>query len=492
VKTDVDDRWMIDAQGRKYRRDPLPKTYAHERLEENRLRTVWGIVVELDGEDAENFYIKVYKTDDALTGPVARSPSEEELAAIADASRFDLKTSRTLSFDAFDEGLPKAGQWRNGFALADMNKDGFLDIVHGPMRKRPGPPVIFLGNGQGHWRQWADASFPPQRFDYGDVAVADFDKDGSPDLALGMHLLGITALLNDGAGRFRTADRGMDPMASGDAFSSRAITTLDWDGDGRVDILALGEGPRLQLQAGAPLRASAGVVLYRNRGDGTWEKEQSGGVAAFGDVLAPLRVDRHRLAFVIGTNSRDFKDLLYLPGGNPWTVRPLAGLRPQALVYALAVADFDRDGSDDIAVGYASFELGKWHSGIDIMLQRRQAPGWARETIYVEDGPAGITALASGDLNHDGIADLVALTGDARVIVIVGGRRMLFTREEAELGTATPSCRGYRVAIADLDGDGYGDVVASFAGESEGFMTLTSPGCPGEGSLRAWRVRPRP
>jgi hypothetical protein len=33
--------------------------------------------------------------------------------------------------------------------------------------------------------------------------------------------------------------------------------------------------------------------------------------------------------------------------------------------------------------------------------------------------------------------------------------------------------------------------VAGFAGEPEGMGTLHTQGCPGEGSLRAWRTRRR-
>jgi hypothetical protein len=53
----------------------------------------------------------------------------EDKAKIAASYALDLKTSSTMKFEPFDEGLPRSGQWRYGFELVDMNGDGHLDIV---------------------------------------------------------------------------------------------------------------------------------------------------------------------------------------------------------------------------------------------------------------------------------------------------------------------------------------------------------------------------
>ena len=65
-----------------------------------------------------------------------------------------------------------------------------------------------------------------------------------------------------------------------------------------------------------------------------------------------------------------------------------------------------------------------------------------------------------------------------------------FTREDVSLTERVRGCRGYHVAVTDLDGDGLADIVASFAGEPEGISVMGgTPGCPDGGSLRAWRTR---
>jgi hypothetical protein len=160
-----------------------------------------------------------------------------------------------------------------------------------------------------------------------------------------------------------------------------------------------------------------------------------------------------------------------------------------ATVGALAVADVDADGRQDLVLGYRSFEGGLWRSGLDLAL-REPDGGWSRRTLYTEESRAGFTALDGGDLDRDGRPDLVAGTGDGRLLVLLNDGDGAFHREEVTLTEAAGSCRCYHLEIADLDGDGGGDLVAALAGEAEGLDFLGTKGCPGEGSLRAWRVRP--
>jgi hypothetical protein len=114
-----------------------------------------------------------------------------------------------LRFTPFGQGLPPSGQWREGFAIAGMN------------------------------------------------------GDGHPDLALAVHLRGLIALLGDGMGGFRDSSQGRDFALGGkSAFSSTALRLVDWNGDGRPDILALGERP--ELMGGRLVHSSRGVSLYHN------------------------------------------------------------------------------------------------------------------------------------------------------------------------------------------------------------------------------------
>lgn len=111
---------------------------------------------ELEREDETHFYVRQYL-------PVAVSPvrtaDDEPLEA------FQLPQDVRYAWLPFDRGLPRSGQWRDGFAVADINDDGHMDIVFGPARKSFGGPAIFLGDSKGNWSRWSAATFPPLAYD---------------------------------------------------------------------------------------------------------------------------------------------------------------------------------------------------------------------------------------------------------------------------------------------------------------------------------------
>ena len=198
-----DGKWLKDESGAEYFIERIPKQNAR-RKNDTTVLTVWGFPLQVVREDDQYFYYKYYRTK-PVAPMVAPTPSAEEVKKIKDSYRVKVESSNRLRFVPFGEGLPSSGQWRDGFAIADMNGDGHPDIVHGTPRKSPGPPAIFLGDGKGSWRRWKEATFPPLPYDYGDAQVGDFNGDGHPDIALAVHLKGVIALLGDGKGNFRSS-----------------------------------------------------------------------------------------------------------------------------------------------------------------------------------------------------------------------------------------------------------------------------------------------
>jgi hypothetical protein len=189
-----DGKWLVDEQGRKYfitQARRIEGSYMWMNEEHTKVRLPYGLTFDVASYDDQNFNVKIYQPTDEATSPVSQQKSPEEIEKVAASYRTDVKTVHRLDFQPLDKGLPTSGQWRHGLALADMNGDGRLDIVHGPPRKGGGQPMIFLGDGKGNWKQWAGVSFPAVPFDSGAAAVGDLNGDGRQDLVIASHLRGV-------------------------------------------------------------------------------------------------------------------------------------------------------------------------------------------------------------------------------------------------------------------------------------------------------------
>lgn len=472
-------QWLTDEQGRNYRLEPLAKSQA-VKIAPDKLRTIWGVPADLVKEDEKFYYIKIYKVGPPppvvkprLTPP----PPPEPLP----------RASQRLRFSRYDTGLPTAGQWREGLVLVDINADGQLDIVASPARKTLRPPSIFL-QAKGTWSRATGFRFPQKPYDYGDVAAGDLNGDGVLDLALGVHLRGLMALRGSAAGPFEDASTGLpfSIQSQTPAFSSRAIALMDCNADGRLDLVALGEGPRLPT-GGAQITTNTGLGLasFVQAADGTWTtklQEKPGGL--FGSSMATADID--------GDGRRD---VVVAPGGlgDPrlahrgdgacgWVPEPVDAVRPRSYITAIAAANVDGDARDELIVGYIEFSSDQPIYGADVL--SRAADGtWSRRALAREPGRVRIEAIGGGDFDGDGATDVAVVAEKGATRIYLGDGRGGFTREQQVL--ASPGgCEAASITIGDLDRDGLADLVVGYSQEAS---ISTAGACPNEGAIAAWR-----
>jgi hypothetical protein len=401
----------------------------------------------------------------------------------------NVRPSLRLVVGQSDSGLPRSGQWRNSFDVADINEDGRPDLVFTCPRKAPGPPVIFLNLGDGQWERWREARFPPLPYDYGAVAVADFNGDGHADLGIASHYTGVTALAGDGHGAFSPFDEGLVFRRAGArdaiaAFSSRALVTLDWNRDGHADLAALSDGPR----PGAD-RVVTGLTIYESSAEGWRTIRAPSADSIFGDALATGDFDGdERPDLVTAAHSIGERNILRRGSEATLEPRPLEGLAARAVVRAVALDDFDADGRDEIVVGFSVPDGDGWSAAIEVV--SIGPSGATAQRVWVEHGEAAIQALATGDLDADGTVDLAAIASDGRILTFRGnGRGVLAPDAEVEVPEWRRGCSGYGLRIADTDGDGPAELIASFADEralTEGIVR-----CPSGGGIEVWHVRGR-
>lgn len=509
-----DDRpWLVDEKnGRRYRIESLPKVEGTYRwINENMVRFPGGATFEIVDHDDKAFRIKAYEVILGDGQPNNPTRTIVDPAKTAESYKFDLPEADRLTLVPFDEGLPKRGQWRNGFDMADVNKDGHLDIVFGPARKGRLAPNIFLGDSKGSWKPFGDIRYPAQPYDYGDVAVADFNGDGVFDLAFGIHLKGMLVLISDGRGGMEPWTKGIEldiPGKGGDAssFSSRAVDVVDWNLDGKLDVIAMGEGPKglktnpNQKDKGKGLINTArDLRIYINQGDGTWLPQEASKSSSersnFGDTFAMADIDRDGdLDVVVGTRQIG-NDLLVgvRKEGGVVEFEALPGLRPRALVSSVIARDLDADGFVDLALGYQANE-GAWRAGVDIFWGGKD--GWKRQNLFNRETRAGISGLDAGDVDGDGKLDLVAIDQSSRSLVLLGDGKRGFVNEKGpgELPAEREGCSAWQVSLVDLNGDRRDEIVVAYAGEPAGYpglAELSVAGCEGEGSLRVFSPRPK-
>lgn len=504
--------WQVDKEtGRRYFDEAHYKMEnGFSRQPDGMIRLKYGLTIKPVGEDENFFYVRVWEPE---ANPIERGtnnrvPTPEEKAEIAKRYTGTAGAADRIELVRLTSSLPTEGQWRNDFQLVDINADGHLDFVHGPIRKSNGIPQFLLGDGKGNfagWRDWnmAEVMAAKTRFDYGDIAVADLDGDGHLDVALACHLMGVYILRGDGKGGFAPYTKGVEYSipgrgGQGEAFSSRELEIADVDGDGRLDVLVLGEGPKLgQLQRKALVKpgeeandpragGSFGVLVYRNNGDGSWTTKGPYLARIFGDSLAVVDLNGDgRLDLLAATMAGGERGIvgIQLADGS-FETRGYAD-EGRGVVQAVAAEDVDGDGTVDLVLHRQMREADGWHVVLEVHWS------WGRPELRVEKvladvRPLVVRAIEIADLDRDGLKDIVLSGDDDRMAILLGVRRdgrLAFDLEDSpELGPSRAGCTSHHVGTADVDRDGAPEIFATYANER----------CAAEGRVEGWRVVVKP
>jgi len=167
----------------------------------------------------------------------------------------------TGKFKDNSSGLP-TGDRDTAITVADFNKDGNPDIA---FCGAPGG-AVYLGNGgAGGVMSWTASSTGLPNARYSGVNATDIDNDGSPDIILSAY--------NAGGGVGLRAYRNVNNAASWTSWSTGLPTSGDYidasagdlDKDGYVDILAAGS-----------YGSTYGIHTYYGNGAGSWTETSTG------------------------------------------------------------------------------------------------------------------------------------------------------------------------------------------------------------------------
>jgi hypothetical protein len=141
-------------------------------------------------------------------------------------------------------------------ALTDLNGDSRRDLVIAEGAMQPRASVL-LGHADGS--VGPISSFPLGE-DAGGLAIADFNGDAKPDIAVGHQSRVVTLLLGDGSGNFPVR-RDFDTVGA----TASSLVAADFDGDGRVD-LGVGGGGRFDTMRGTGSGAFEAATTHQPAG----------------------------------------------------------------------------------------------------------------------------------------------------------------------------------------------------------------------------------
>ena len=345
-------------------------------------------------------------------------------------------------------------------ALADVNGDGRLDLFVGA-RVVPGAwPLpaashLYLRTATGAWTEDTTNAGVLARLGLLSSAIfTDFDGDGRPDLIVGAEWGPIRLLHNEG-GRFRdvTKEYGLSTRTS----RWIGLAAGDFDGDGRMDIVATSWGRNTPWQATAdrPYElvvgnfGGSGMGLVFARRDSVSGREMP--VQPLTQLGSAIPAVRERIATfaeyskssvdqvlgqtgsgAIRVGATSFDHIVLLNRGDHFEPRPLPAVAQAAPASGVVVADFDGDGHEDVFLAQNFFpteiDTPRFDAGVGLLL--------------LGDGKGGFHPLGvkqsgiamSGDQRGAAASDYDA---DGRVDLAVGqngGPTMLWHNRGAKPG----------------------------------------------------------
>ena len=339
--------------------------------------------------------------------------------------------------------------------VGDFDGDGSVDLA--VARTDASSVAILLGDGMGGFTEAPGSPFSAGSSPE-DLAAADFNNDGNLDVAIANHETDyLTVLLGDGRGSLVPSRS--SPVRVSSKPHPHGVAAGDFDGDGCQDLAVESRDEDAVVVKKGDCEGGFGA-LERRHSVGKWPyyhlRSADLNRDGFSDIVVP------------NTEGSSISVLPGSPAGLTAEVRIKTGGAP----FAVAIGDVSGDGHADLAVAHRRGSmLENDLDGVTLLLGDGSGAFPPNLASRLAAGTAP-TALAIGDYDADGTADLAVVNqGSHDVTLFLGGPDGV---REAAGSPLSVGRLPQAVALADLNGDGRADIVTGNPG-SQDVSVLLSP-----------------
>lgn len=378
-------------------------------------------------------------------------------------------TTGIFSSSSFAAAVSNATGTAPGYGkLADIDGDGKLDVL--VVNYNSSTLSIFLNTTIGSTISFA------AKVDYStgstpnDVAVADFDNDGIPDIVC---TNGSSASISV----FKNLSQpGMLSLAAKVDFTTGTtpaqVDVADMDGDSKLDIVVTNN-------------ASNSVSVFRNTSTTGFINTTSfaakvdftAGTTPIGMAIGDIDYDGKPDVIVANFNSASISLFKNTASSGSFTTSSLAtkvDFTTAANPIDVAMSDLDGDGKVDIGIANSGSNVISLFRNTSTAGVINTSTLAAKVDFIIGSGPQGI---ACGDMNNDGITDIVATYGTN--ISVMRNNPMKYAPVISSISPAI-SDTGATITISGnyfsaTDKVVFGSVKANIVGVTSSSLTVTAP-----------------
>ena len=324
-----------------------------------------------------------------------------------------------------------------GVALADFDQDGNLDLLLSQSGAALPHIAVYPGTGSLPFDPSTAIPINAQGFSGSapvNIALLDGDLDGDLDFALGSYFTVGTLVYIENLGSLAFGPE----VAIGTDHTARTVLSGDYDGDGQGDLITVSSRPSSSIYV---------VQTFRGLGGGSFGPANEVTGASSATRLLALDADGDGADEFISVGSSSSVDFFDHAAADDFSRQPLN----EALT-VVAVVDVDQDSRMDlVALAIAPTR---------IVWKKRMVDGSYGRVLEVVGQDTGqlpsLSAVTAGDMDGDGLVDLVTLRGSLTPTVVLsrglpgGGFAAPAPTADVTLGTFFGVDR---VLVADVDQD---------------------------------------